>query len=62
MALPHCRSLQRLKQHSHAGTWERQSCSVIIVVDRRDLKTQIADDFDACDYPNAEKTLSVEDL
>lgn len=36
--------------------------TVIIVVDRRDLKTQIADDFEACDYPNVEKALGVEDL
>jgi len=36
--------------------------TVMIVVDRRDLKTQIADDFDACDYPNVEKALGVEDL
>src|SRR5262245_11938888 len=26
--------------------------TVLIVVDRRDLKTQLSDDFDACDYPN----------
>ena len=36
--------------------------TVLIVVDRRDLKTQIADDFDACDYPNVEKALGVADL
>ena len=36
--------------------------TVLIVVDRRDLKTQISDDFDACDYPNVEKALGVEDL
>ncbi len=36
--------------------------TVMIVVDRRDLKTQIADDFDACDYPNVEKALGVDDL
>lgn len=36
--------------------------TVLIVVDRRDLKTQIGDDFDACDYPNVEKALGVEDL
>ena len=36
--------------------------TVIIVVDRRDLKTQISDDFDACDYPNVEKAMGVEDL
>lgn len=36
--------------------------TVLIIVDRRDLKTQISDDFDACDYPNVEKALGVEDL
>ncbi len=36
--------------------------TVMIVVDRRDLKTQLSDDFDACDYPNVEKALGVEDL
>ena len=36
--------------------------TVLIVVDRRDLKTQISDDFDACDYPNVEKAMGVEDL
>lgn len=36
--------------------------TVLIVVDRRDLKTQISDDFEACDYPNVEKALGVEDL
>jgi type I restriction enzyme R subunit len=36
--------------------------TVLIVVDRRDLKTQLADDFDACDYPNVEKALGVGDL
>ena len=36
--------------------------TVLIVVDRRDLKTQLADDFDACDYPSVEKALGVEDL
>lgn len=30
--------------------------TVLIVVDRRDLKTQLADDFDACDYPSVEIT------
>lgn len=33
--------------------------TVLIVVDRRDLKTQLSDDFDACDYPNVEKALAV---
>jgi type I restriction enzyme R subunit len=36
--------------------------TVLIVVDRRDLKTQLSDDFDACDYPNVEKALGVRDL
>jgi type I restriction enzyme R subunit len=36
--------------------------TVLIVVDRRDLKTQLGDDFEACDYPNVEKALGVEDL
>ena len=36
--------------------------TVMIVVDRRDLKTQISDDFDACDYPNVEKAMGVDDL
>lgn len=36
--------------------------TVLIVVDRRDLKTQLSDDFDACDYPNVRKALGVEDL
>jgi type I restriction enzyme R subunit len=36
--------------------------TVLIVVDRRDLKTQLSDGFDACDYPNVEKALGVADL
>jgi len=36
--------------------------TVLIVVDRRDLKTQLGDDFLACEYPNVEKALGVEDL
>lgn len=36
--------------------------TILIVVDRRDLKTQLSDDFEACDYPNIEKALGVEDL
>ena len=36
--------------------------TVLIVVDRRDLKTQLADDFESCDYPNVEKALGVQDL
>lgn len=36
--------------------------TVLIVVDRRDLKTQLSDDFDACDYPNVTKATGVQDL
>lgn len=36
--------------------------TVLIVVDRRDLKTQLSDDFESCDYPNVEKALGVHDL
>ena len=36
--------------------------TVLIVVDRRDLKTQLSDDFEACEYPNVEKVLGVQDL
>lgn len=36
--------------------------TVLIVVDRRDLKTQIADDFDACDFPGVRKAMGVQDL
>lgn len=36
--------------------------TVLIVVDRRDLKTQISDDFDACDFPNVRKAMGVQDL
>jgi type I restriction enzyme R subunit len=39
-----------------------KSPTVLIVVDRRDLKTQLSDDFEACDYPNVEKALGVRDL
>lgn len=39
-----------------------QNPTVLIVVDRRDLKTQLSDDFDACDYPNVVKAMGVEDL
>ena len=41
---------------------ELENPTVFIVVDRRDLKTQLADDFDACDYPSVEKALGVQDL
>lgn len=36
--------------------------TVIIVVDRRDLKTQIGDDFEYCDYPNVVKAMGIEDI
>jgi type I restriction enzyme, R subunit len=36
--------------------------TVLIVIDRRDLKTQLSDDFIACDYPNVERALGVQDL
>ncbi len=36
--------------------------TILIVVDRRDLKTQIADDFDACDFPGVRKAMGVQDL
>jgi type I restriction enzyme, R subunit len=40
---------QKLRRHPALG-----NPTVLIVVDRRDLKTQLSDDFDACDYPNVE--------
>ncbi len=48
---------QKLRRHPALN-----NPTVLIVVDRRDLKTQLSDDFDACDYPNVEKALAVEDL
>lgn len=48
---------QKLRRHPSLN-----NPTVLIVVDRRDLKTQLSDDFDACDYPNVEKALGVEDL
>jgi type I restriction enzyme R subunit len=48
---------QKLRRHQALD-----NPTVLIVVDRRDLKTQLSDDFDACDYPNVEKALGVEDL
>jgi type I restriction enzyme R subunit len=47
------------KMRRHSGL---NNPTVLIIVDRRDLKTQIGDDFLACDYPNVEKALGVEDL
>ena len=48
---------QKLRRHPALN-----NPTVLIVVDRRDLKTQLSDDFDACDYPNVEKALGVEGL
>lgn len=48
---------QKLRRHPALS-----NPTVLIVVDRRDLKTQLSDDFDACDYPSVEKALGVEDL
>jgi type I restriction enzyme R subunit len=48
---------QKLRRHPALN-----NPTVLIVVDRRDLKTQLSDDFDACDYPNVEKALGVADL
>lgn len=48
---------QKLRRHPSLN-----NPTVLIVVDRRDLKTQLSDDFDACDYPNVEKALGVDDL
>jgi len=48
---------QKLRRHPAL-----KNPTVLIVVDRRDLKTQLSDDFIACDYPNVEKALGVEDL
>ncbi len=47
----------KLRRHPALG-----NPTVLIVVDRRDLKTQVGDDFDACDYPNVEKAQGVADL
>ena len=48
---------QKLRRHAALN-----NPTVLIVVDRRDLKTQLSDDFEACDYPNVEKALGVQDL
>ena len=48
---------QKLRRHPALN-----NPTVLIVVDRRDIKTQLSDDFDACEYPNVEKALGVEDL
>jgi len=41
---------------------ELENPTVMIVVDRRDLKKQIADDFDYCEYPAVERAMGVRDL
>ena len=41
---------------------ELENPTVIIALDRRDLKKQIADDFDSCDYPNVVRAMGVRDL
>ncbi len=38
---------------------ELENPTVMIVVDRRDLKKQIADDFDYCEYPAVERAMGV---
>ena len=48
---------QKLRRHPALN-----NPTVLIVVDRRDLKTQLSDDFEACEYPNVEKALGVQDL
>ena len=48
---------QKLRRHPALS-----NPTVFLVVDRRDLKTQLSDDFDACDYPNVEKVFGVQDL
>ena len=48
---------QKLRRHTAL-----ENPTVLIVVDRRDLKTQLADDFESCEYPNVEKALGVQDL
>ncbi len=36
--------------------------TVLVVVDRRDLKTQVGDDFENCDFPNVTKALGIDDI
>jgi type I restriction enzyme, R subunit len=47
----------KLRRHPALG-----NPTVLIVVDRRDLKTQLADDFEAADYPSVDKALGIQDL
>ena len=55
------KSLTMISQPTSETARGAQEPAVLIVVDRRDLKTQLSDDFDACDYPNVRR-LGVEDL
>lgn len=48
---------QKLRRHPSLN-----NPTVLIVVDRRDLKTQLTDNFEACDYPNIVKSIGVQDL
>ena len=36
--------------------------TVLVVVDRRNLKKQVGDDFDYCDYPSVIRAMGVDDL
>lgn len=36
--------------------------TVLVVVDRRNLKKQVGDDFDYCDYPSVIRAMGIEDL
>lgn len=36
--------------------------TVLVVVDRRNLKKQVGDDFDFCDYPSVIRAMGIEDL
>jgi type I restriction enzyme, R subunit len=47
----------KLRRHPKLG-----SPTVLVVVDRSDLKTQLGDEFVDCDYPNVSKALGVADL
>lgn len=47
----------KLRRHPKLG-----GPTVLVVVDRSDLKTQLGDDFVDCDYPNVSRALGVADL
>lgn len=47
----------KLRRHPRLG-----NPTVLVVVDRTDLKTQIGDEFDGCDYPNVSRAMGVVDL